>query len=324
MKRLMVIDSLNLFIRNYVVSPQLSSNGQPIGGMIGYLRSLQKYIREIKPDEIIIVWDGPGGSRKKKSFISNYKEGRSPIRLNRNVKVLSEDQEMENKVWQQYRLIDYLNNFPIMQFLETDIEADDLISFVAQHHKYADWQKIIVSSDKDFIQLCNSSTVLFRPIQNEVLTWKKVLEEHGIHPANFAVARSMAGDKSDNIPGIPGVGLKTVSKFLPVLSEERSVLFDEVEEVCQQKVNEGAKTKFYRSVLDNSGLIRNNYRGMQLYSPNISAQVAQKTRHTISNFVYELNITETTRMLLEDGVGQANFEQMYSLFRKIVKENSND
>lgn len=320
----MVIDSLNLFIRNYVVSPQLSSNGQPIGGLIGYLRSLQKYIREIKPDEIIIVWDGPGGSRKKKSIISNYKEGRSPIRLNRNVKVLSEDQEMENKVWQQYRLIDYLNNFPIMQFLETDIEADDLISFVVQHRKYDDWQKIIVSSDKDFIQLCNSSTVLFRPIQNEILTWKKVLEEYGIHPANFAVARSMAGDKSDNIPGIPGVGLKTVSKFLPMLAEDRSVFFDEVEEVCQQKVNEGAKTKFYHSVLDNSGLMRNNYRGMQLYAPSISAQVALKTRDTINNFVYELNITDTTKMLLEDGVGQANFEEMYSLFRKIVKENSND
>lgn len=324
MKRLMVIDSLNLFIRNYVVSPTLSSNGQPIGGMLGYLRSLQKYIREIKPDEIIVVWDGPGGSRKKKSIISNYKEGRAPIRLNRNVKVLSEDQEMENKVWQQYRLIDYLNNFPIMQFLETDIEADDLISFVVQDQKYTDWQKIIVSSDKDFIQLCNSSTVLFRPIQNEILTWKKVLDEYGIHPTNFALARSMAGDKSDNIPGIPGVGLKTVSKFLPILSEDRSVFFDEVEEVCQQRVQEGTKTKFFQSVLDNMSLIRNNYRGMQLYAPNLSVQVAQKTRNTISNFEYGLNITNTTKMLLEDGVGQSNFEQMYTTFRKIVKENSDD
>ena len=322
MKRLMVIDSLNLFIRNYVVCPELSSNGQPIGGMIGYLRSLQKYIREVKPDEIIIVWDGPGGSRKKKSIISNYKEGRAPIRLNRNIKVLSEEQEMENKVWQQYRLIDYLNNFPIMQFLETDIEADDLISFVVQHHKYADWQKIIVSSDKDFIQLCNSSTILFRPIQKEYLTWKKVVEEYAIHPTNFAVARSMAGDKSDNIPGIPGVGLKTISKFLPVLCEDRDVLFDEIAEKCRQKIDEGAKTKFFQSVLDNMDLIRNNYRGTQLYSPNISVHVAQKTRNTIKDFKYTLNITSTTKMLLEDGVGQTNFEDMYKAFRKIVKENA--
>lgn len=321
MKRLMIIDSLNLFIRNYVVSPALSTNGQPIGGLLGYMRSLQKYIREIKPDEIIIVWDGPGGAKKKKAILKNYKEGRSPIRLNRNVKVLTENQEMENKVWQQYRLFEYLNNFPIMQFLEPEIEADDLISFVAQHHKYDDWQKIIVSSDKDFIQLCNSTTVLFRPIQNEVLTWKKVVEDFDIHPNNFALARSMAGDKSDNISGIPGVGLKTVSKHLPFLSEEKSYFFEDIEEVCQQKVAEGAKVRFFQNVLDNLEIIRNNYRGMQLYSPNISVQVAQKARNTIQNFEYQLNITGTTKMLLEDGIAHSNFEDMYTAFRRIIKEN---
>ena len=85
-----------------------------MGGVIGYLRSVQKHIREIKPDEIIVVWDGPGGSRKKKGIISGYKDGRNPIRLNRNVKVLTDNEEVENKVWQQLRLTEYLNNFPIM------------------------------------------------------------------------------------------------------------------------------------------------------------------------------------------------------------------
>jgi len=321
MKRVMIIDSLNLFIRNYVVSPIMSTNGQPMGGTIGYLRSLQKYVREIKPDEIIIVWDGPGGSRKKKSIISNYKEGRSPVRLNRNVNVLTEDQQMKNQVWQQLRLIEYLNNFPIIQFLEPEIEADDLISFVAQHHKYSDWHKIIVSSDKDFIQLCNKDTVLFRPIQNEILSWKKVVEEYGIHPNNFAVARSMAGDKSDNISGIPGVGLKSVKKYLPFLVEEKSYFFEDIERECREKIEEGVKTKFYSSVLDNFQLIRNNYRGMQLYAPNISVQVAQKTRETIQNFNFELNITETQKMLLQDGVAQTSLEEMYTRFRKIVVDN---
>jgi len=317
----MIIDSLNLFIRNYIVSPALSTNGQPIGGLVGYLRSLQKYIREIKPDEIIIVWDGPGGSRKKKGIIENYKEGRAPIRLNRNVKVLTEDQEMENKVWQQYRLFDYLNNFPILQFLEPEIEADDLISFVSQHSKYADWHKIIVSSDKDFIQLCSNNTVLFRPMQNSIMTWKTIVEEFGIHPNNFALARAMAGDKSDNIPGVPGVGLKSVSKYLPFMAEEKSYFFEDLEEYCQEKVNEGAKPKFYQNVLDNMGMIRNNYRGTQLYSPNISVQVAQKTRNTINEFQYELNITGTTKMLLEDGIAHSNFEEMYKRFNKIVVDN---
>lgn len=317
----MVIDSLNLFIRNYVVSPVTSTNGQPIGGVIGYLRSLQKYVREISPDEVVIVWDGPGGSRKKKSIVHNYKEGRSPIRLNRNVKMLSDDQEIENKIWQQLRLTEYLNNFPVIQFLEPEIEADDLISFVVQSEKYANWNKIIVSSDKDFIQLCNDSTVLFRPIQNEILTWKNVVEEYGIHPTNFALARAMAGDKSDNIEGVAGIGLKTVSKNLPFLKEDKSYFLEDLETYCLKKQEEGAKSKFFQNILDNLALIHRNYRAMQLYSPNISVQVAQKTRHTLRDYKYELNVTETQKMLLKDGAGQANFEEMYTKFKKIVVEN---
>ena len=321
MKRVMIIDSLNLFIRNYVVSPIISSNGQPMGGVIGYLLSLQKCIREIKPDEIVIVWDGPGGSRKKKSIISNYKEGRSPIRLNRNVKVLTDDEEIKNKIWQQIRLTEYLNNFPIVQIMEPEIEADDLIAFVAQHQKYKDWHKVIISSDKDFIQLCNESTILFRPIQKQLLTWKKIVEDYSIHPNNFAMARAMAGDKSDNIPGIQGVGLKSVSKYLPFLSEQTSYFFQDIEEHCRQKIEEGAKAKFYKLVIDNSSTIRNNYRGMQLYSPNVSPLVAKKVRDLINDAYFELNVTSTNKMLLEDGVGQTNFEQMYLRFKKIVVDN---
>lgn len=208
-----------------------------------------------------------------------------------------------------------------MQFLEPDIEADDLISFVAQHHGYSEWNKIIVSSDKDFIQLCDHNTLLFRPIQEQVLTWKSVVEEYGIHPTNFAIARSMAGDKSDNIPGIPGVGLKTVKKCLPFLAESKTYLFDDIESFCLQKIEEGTKIKFYQNIVDNMAVIKNNYRGMQLYSPNISVQVAQKTRNTINDFIFELNLTETQKMLLQDGIAQTNFEDLYSVFRRIVVEN---
>jgi len=101
MKRLLIIDSLNLLFRNYIVNPSLSTNGQPIGGIKGYLQSLQKLVREIKPDEIVICWDGEGGSQKRKSKNKNYKEGRKPIRLNRDIRNLTENEEIVNKIWQQ-------------------------------------------------------------------------------------------------------------------------------------------------------------------------------------------------------------------------------
>ena len=72
-KRVMVIDALNQFLRAYIVNPTLSPNGDPVGGAIGFLKILQKLCREIKPDKVIICWDGQGGSKKRKLINKNYK-----------------------------------------------------------------------------------------------------------------------------------------------------------------------------------------------------------------------------------------------------------
>jgi 5'-3' exonuclease len=65
-KRLLVIDQLNLFFRSYIVNPTLSTDGHPVGGLVGVIKSLQKICREVNPDKIIICWDGEGGSKKRK------------------------------------------------------------------------------------------------------------------------------------------------------------------------------------------------------------------------------------------------------------------
>ena len=81
MKRLLGVDALNLLFRNYIVNPSLSTNGQPIGVLKGFLQSLQKLIRETKPDQVVICWDGEGGSQRRKTKNKAYKEGSKPIRL---------------------------------------------------------------------------------------------------------------------------------------------------------------------------------------------------------------------------------------------------
>lgn len=324
MKKLMIVDALNLFIRCFIVDPSLATNGNPIGGVKGSLKSIQKLIRTVKPDEIIMVWDGPNGSRKKKSQFKEYKDGRKPIRLNRNIENMTEDQEVENKVWQQFRLFDYLNQLPIIQLLEQDIEADDLIAFVAKCPKYEEWAKIIVSSDKDFIQLLDDKTMLFRPIQDEIKTWKSVVNEYGIHPINFALARALAGDKSDNIGGVHGIGLKTVAKNLPFLAENKTHLIPDIEEFCKKKIQEKSKLKFFQSFVDNIDTIKKNYSLMQLYSPQLSVQVAQKTRFVTDNFEPELNYTSFQKMLIEDGFSDVDFNEMMGTFRRIIRDHKNE
>ena len=127
------------------------------------MKILQKLVRMTKPNEIVICWDGPNGSQKRKSLDSSYKDGRKPLRLNRSIHNLTENEELENKIWQQTRLMEYLNEMPIIQLILERVEADDIISYVCQSQHYRGWQKVIVSNDKDFLQLCDDETIVSLP-----------------------------------------------------------------------------------------------------------------------------------------------------------------
>jgi len=317
MKRLLIIDALNMYFRAYIVDPSLSTNGQPIGGVKGFLKILQKLVRDTKPDEIAICWDGEGGSQKRKTKNKGYKEGRKPIRLNRDIRNLSENEEIANKIWQQTRLAEYLNELPIIQLVLPAVEADDIISVVAQHPLYNGWQKVIVSSDKDFFQLCDNETVVFRPIQKEIVNQKSLVEQYGIHPKNFALARAIAGDKSDNLPGVGGVGLPTVSKRFPFLAESMSFGTDSL--IIHAEENKG-NVKAYTSVIEHQDLIRDNYRLMQLYTPSLSVQGRKKIDYALENFEPELAKTNVKTMMIEDGFGAVNFIDLFAAMNKIVAD----
>ena len=318
-KRVLVIDALNMYFRAYIVDPSLSTNGQPIGGLKGFLKILQKLCRETNPDEIVVCWDGAGGSSRRKSTVKEYKAGRKPIRLNRQIRNLSESEEIENKIWQQTRLFEYLNCTPIMQLVLDNVEADDIISAVIQHGRFDDYQKVIVSSDKDFFQLCDDSTVVFRPIQKEVLNKNNILEKFGIHPVNFALARAIAGDKSDNLPGVQGVGLPTIAKRLSFLSEEKSHTIDSVLEYAEEQAQESG-LKVFKNIIEQEDTIRLNYKMMQLYVPSISAQGNQKINDTIDDFEYHFNKTEIRKMMVMDGFGEWNWNDLFQILKKISFE----
>jgi DNA polymerase-1 len=115
---------------------------------------------------------------------------------------------------------------PLFNLWWRTFEADDVIAYVCGLPDLSEKIKVIVSSDKDFIQLCNSTTILYKPKtkgQKEILNESRIVEQFSIHPNNFAIARAIDGDKSDNIEGVKGVGLKTLVKSFPELSESESL-----------------------------------------------------------------------------------------------------
>jgi DNA polymerase-1 len=314
-KRVIIIDALNMFLRAYIVDPSLSSNGQPIGGLKGSVKILQKLVRISQPDSIVVVWDGPNGSRKRKSMDKNYKAGRKPIRLNRAFHNLTDNEELRNRIWQQTRLIEYLNEMPVVQIMLPEIEADDVIAHVTHLNHYDGWQKVIISNDKDFLQLCDDETVVYRPTVDVLLNKVRIVEEYGIHPTNMALARAIAGDTSDNLPGIKGAGLMSVKKRLPFLASEKDYTIQEVIEFCENSAN---KLKFFTNIVEGREIVEHNYIMMQLYSPLLSINSKDFVKTAIVDFDCNFNKTAVIKKMHEDGFGELNWEELRTRLNHIA------
>ena len=315
MKKVMIIDGLNMFLRSYIVVPSMDPRGNPSGGTYGFMKSLQKICGKFQPDEIVVCWDGQGGSQKRKEIDKNYKEGRSPVRFNRRLIDLSPEETEKNKYNQQMRLMEYLNDLPVIQTMIDFVEADDCISYIAQHKRYNEWEKIIVSSDKDFFQLIAKDVRLYRPIQDQIVTYDSLIEEFKIHPKNFALARAMVGDKSDNLPGVPRVGMKTVASKFDFLIENKPY---EVEDVISNCKAVNKKLKFHENILKSEELVNKNYKIMQLYSPSISKIHKDQINFSLKEFEPKMEKLELMKKLHYDGINSASLNVLFNSMKKIT------
>ena len=319
-EKILIVDAMNTFIRNYVMNPSLAADGSPIGGTKGFLMTTQKLIREIKPDKLIVVWDGGGGSKKRQALAKQYKEGRKPLKLNRAYDGMTGLEESQNRYDQMRKTIEYLNEMPVVQLMIEDIEADDVIAYICQMSSLKGDIKIIVSMDKDFIQLCDGETMVYQPVQNNFLNKKRIIEQYGIHPNNFALARAIDGDKSDNLEGIRGAGLKTIAKKFDFLSEEKSYTLDDLFRYCKTIDSD---LKLFKNILSEKKKVELNYKLMQLYVPVISTKSSQHIRNTVNNFKPSFNRTEVLKMMTIDGIHEFNWNSLFQKFRSIIDESKN-
>ena len=315
MKKVVIIDGLNMFLRSYIINPTMDPKGNIIGGAIGFIKSLQKTCNDFNPDEVIIAWDGKGGSQKRKQMNKGYKEGRAPVRFNRRMFELSETEQEHNKAYQHVRLMEYLNELPIIQIILDYVEADDIIAYLNGHDKYRDYHKYIISSDRDFFQLVGDRTSLYRPIQKKLVTKDSLLSEHGIHPNNFALARAIAGDKSDNLDGVPRVGLKTVKSRFPFMADPQVQTVESLTEYCRQV---DKQISVHTKIIEFADLIENNYDIMQLYEPVISGYSKKQIDYAILNFEPEFSKIEFQKLLMEDGQITMKLDNLYRVLKQII------
>lgn len=259
----LIIDGTNTFIRCWSANPSMDENGNHTGGIVGFLKSIGYGIKLLAPTRCIIVFDGIGGSFKRRQLYPEYKEKRKGrIRLNRAYEEMTDVTTEEQGCIKQYlRLSNYLQILPVNILSIDHVEADDVIAYLATDYFKNSRKVFIMSSDKDFLQLCDSKISVYSPTKKRIYGPAEVLTDYQIHPNNFVLFRALDGDDSDNINGIEGAGPKTIVKHFPWLNEEKTHTIDEI---VNHSVNLRNKYKVCDRISDGKLIIERNYALMQL------------------------------------------------------------
>ena len=294
-ENVLIIDGLNTFIRVFSVIPTTNDDGTHIGGIVGFLKSIGYTINMFRPTRCIIVFDGKGGSSRRRKLYPEYKAKRKTnIRLNRAYGFDNIEHERENMIRQIRRTIDYLEYLPITLLSIDNVEADDIIAY-ASKQVLTDSKVTIMSSDKDFLQLVDDRIIVWAPTKKKMYFKQNVIDDFELLPENYIIYKCLLGDKGDNVPGIRGLGHKTLIKELPILFGDKVISLEDVIEYA--KNNTSTKMNLIK---DNEERLYINYQLMQLHETDISGTTKEKIINIVNSPIPHFVKYDFMKMLLED------------------------
>ena len=211
------------------------------------------------------------------------------------------EQEQESMRHQFSRLISYLDNLPVTFISMDGIEADDTIAYIAQMYEDTCKKITIISTDRDFYQLVDDRIQVWSPIKKKMYEVDTVIEEFGVHPNNMVLYRAFTGDASDNIPGVSGIGPKTILKTIPQLKDDMVFTLDDLIESSNSAVLlKSANHKTYTKILEHVDTLKQNCELMNIKLLDIPAQTSTKIRGIMEQPISELNRAEFQRLFYED------------------------
>ena len=263
-QRVLMIDGLNLFFRNFAILNMVNPDGVHVGGLGGFFRSLGAMIRQIQPTSVYVVFDGAGSSNNRKNLLPEYKSGRNLQRITNWEVFENLEDEDDSKIDQIVRVIQYLKTLPVKTVSIDKVEADDIIAHLCTVVPKDPKDKVfIVSSDKDFIQLVNENVIVYRPMEKEYYTEDTVREKFNMSPSNFIIYKTLMGDNSDKVKGVKGLGEKKLQKLFPEL-REKDVTLDDIYDICESKFKEHV---IYSRIIQDIDSLEKNYKIMDLSNP---------------------------------------------------------
>ena len=237
MKRLLILDSNSLMNRAFFALPPLTnSDGINTNAIYGFMNMLFKMKDEINPDSIIATFDLKAPTFRHKEY-ADYKAGRK---------------KMAPELYEQFPIIkDILKLMGIKIFEIEGFEADDLIGTVSKFAEENGIEVFIVTGDKDALQLASTSTkvVITKKGVTETAIYdeKTFIDEFEVTPSQFIDVKGLMGDKSDNIPGVPGVGEKTAFKLIKDYGSIEEVLRN-IDSISGKKLKENLENNTEQAI----------------------------------------------------------------------------
>lgn len=293
--KVLIVDSLNTFLRNFVAIHHINPAGNHVGGLGGFLKSIGAVIKQIQPTRVILVFDGQGGSTNKRYLYPEYKANRHITKISNWDAFDSQEEESESITSQIIRLVYYLKCLPVDLVSIDKIEADDVIGYLAQRFPE---KVVILSTDQDYLQLTSDKISIYSPVKKVIYNSEQVLKDYGIPPHNFLTHKIIVGDKGDNVPGVRGIQIKTLLKMFPVLTSEKRVSLEDLLQECT------GKDKKFADICNYKAQLQINRQLMDLQNPNIPEEDVVKLDFLIANPVTTYTPEKFIDLYREDILGK--------------------
>lgn len=296
---IMIIDGNNLMIRNFALIQATNTQGIPMGGMVGFLKSLGFLVRTLDPTRVLCVFDGKGSTINRRSIDPNYKGQRGLSRITSWGAFDNREQEQEALHGQIRRLHDYLRCLPLHIFSLDKLEADDVIAYLAKKASHSEKKVTIVSTDKDFLQLVDPHIQVYSPIKKIMYTPDNTGQEIGVCPKNYLTVKALLGDDSDNLPGVKGFGIKTLVKHFPELVDTPGITLDHIYDKCAEQME---KKPALARIVEAWDRVEMNHSLMNLIDTSLSQKEQEIIKDIMSTPLSPVQVATFLHFLEQDKV----------------------
>ena len=278
----MIDGSGYLFRAFHALPPLHRSDGTPTGAVYGFLRMLTKLVSDHGGESYAIFMDASRGGFRRHIYAA-YKAQRPPTppELISQMSLLREASRC--------------CGFPLLESKE--FEADDLIASYTDQARRAEREVVIVSSDKDFLQLVGEGVTILDPVRNRMCGAETAQEKFGVPPRQVIDVQALAGDSSDNVPGVPGIGVKTAARLISSFGDLESLL---------SRAAEVPQPKRRRSLIEYAAQAR------------LSKRLVTLSRNAPTLLALEQLVWRSpNRRVLEDFLAKNEFRSLLLIFRSL-------